>query len=278
MALVSGAHLNGQALLWGQIAITAIQLMTHYANEYFDLPADRANPTPTRWSGGSRVLVDGHLPPRLALVTALILALIALGAVAVLALIIQPAPLTFPLLLAALLLAWFYSAPPLKLHSRGLGEIMVAVLVPGLTPLTGFYLQTGAFPASFILSLLPLMIFQFIMILSIEFPDAAGDQASGKQTLVVRLGAARAARLYNIGLLLAYGLLPVSVLAGTPLVVAAFIGLTAPLGLIQGWRVWRGDWAYPDRWNGFAFGSVTLLMLASAVELAAYLWLWSGFR
>ena len=47
--------------------MTAAQLMTHYANDYFDLEADRANRTPTRWSGGSRVLPAGVLPPRVAL-------------------------------------------------------------------------------------------------------------------------------------------------------------------------------------------------------------------
>ena len=44
----------------GQLVVTAAQLMTHYANDYFDLEADRANRTPTRWSGGSRVLPDGR--------------------------------------------------------------------------------------------------------------------------------------------------------------------------------------------------------------------------
>ena len=34
------------------------------------------------------------------------------------------------------------------------------------------------------------------MLLAIEFPDAAGDAATGKRTLVVRLGAPRAAQLY----------------------------------------------------------------------------------
>ena len=47
MALYGGAALNLAALLWGQIAISAIQWMTHYSNDYFDLDADRANPTPT---------------------------------------------------------------------------------------------------------------------------------------------------------------------------------------------------------------------------------------
>ena len=44
----------------GQAAVTAFQLMTHYANDYFDYDADVANLTPTKWSGGSRVLPDAR--------------------------------------------------------------------------------------------------------------------------------------------------------------------------------------------------------------------------
>src|SRR6185503_17692327 len=57
----------------GQLAVTALQLMTHYANDYFDYDADRANLTPTRWSGGSRVLVEGALPRSAAFVAAVVL-------------------------------------------------------------------------------------------------------------------------------------------------------------------------------------------------------------
>ncbi|MFQ5594818.1 MAG: prenyltransferase, partial [Anaerolineae bacterium] len=42
IALYTGEPLNLSALLWGQVAITATQLMTHYSNEFFDLPADQA--------------------------------------------------------------------------------------------------------------------------------------------------------------------------------------------------------------------------------------------
>src|SRR5262245_35111157 len=43
------AAIDVGAYLLGQGAITAFQLMTHYANDYFDLAADRANTTPTRF-------------------------------------------------------------------------------------------------------------------------------------------------------------------------------------------------------------------------------------
>src|SRR4051812_30011226 len=79
-AWATGTSIVWGRYAWGQLAITAAQLMTHYCNDYFDLAADRANLTPTRWSGGSRVLPAGALPPAAALVGALALAAVALGA------------------------------------------------------------------------------------------------------------------------------------------------------------------------------------------------------
>jgi 1,4-dihydroxy-2-naphthoate polyprenyltransferase len=271
VALYEGAALDIGAIIWGQIAITATQLMTHYANDYFDLAADRANQTPTRWSGGSRVLPDDALSPRTALNTALVLALVAVIASLVLALDVRPGVITLTLLLLSLLLAWSYSAPPLRLHSRGLGELTTAILVPGLTPLVGYYLQRGGFSPLPFLAVVPLCFLQFAMLLAIEFPDEAGDRAAGKNTLVVRLGAARAARLWLVALLAAYLLIPLLVLAGLPLYVGITAMSTMPFALWQAWRIRRGAWADPAQWNSLAMWSVVLLIGTAAAELAALL-------
>jgi len=270
-ALYTGAPLNWQALLWGQLAITAIQLMTHYANEYFDLEADRANPTPTRWSGGSRILPSNTLSPQVALISALGLALLAVIAILILTLFVRPGLLTPGLLLLSLLLAWGYSAPPLQLHSRGVGEFTTAVLVPGLTPIVGFYLQTGTITALPLLTVIPLSCLQFAMLLAIEFPDEAGDRAAGKRTLVVRLGGAKAARLWMAALLLPYAVAPLLVLAGLPLPVGIASMVSAPIALWMVWRVGRGAWANPTQWNSLAFWSIALFMGTAALELAAFL-------
>jgi 1,4-dihydroxy-2-naphthoate polyprenyltransferase len=270
MAQSIGASLNLPALLWSQLAITCIQLMTHYCNDYFDLPADLANLTPTRWSGGSRVLPSGLLEPYVALWIAIGLGASALGVALVLALLVRPGVWTLLLFVLALALAWSYSAPPLRLHSRGLGELTTAVLVAGMTPLMGFYLQTGRVGV-LLLGVLPLCCLQFAMLLTIEFPDAVGDVIAGKRTLVVRLGAARAARLLVLVLLAAYAVLPLLVILGLPSHVAAGAAVTAPLAAWQGWRAWRGAWANPARWDSLGFWAIAMLMGTATAELLAFL-------
>jgi 1,4-dihydroxy-2-naphthoate polyprenyltransferase len=250
--------------------------MTHYSNDYFDLDADRANPTPTNWSGGSRILPDGLLPPRIALITACIFLAIASFAALVLAFVIVPAPLTLPLLALAILLAWFYSAPPLRLHSRGVGELAGALLIPGLTPLVGFYLQTGRLEWLPFLAVFPLCCLQFAMLLAIEFPDAAGDRAAGKRTLVVRLGEKRASRLYGAVLSLPYLALPLLVIAGLPSLPAIGIALFFPLVLWQFRCLRRGDYANPARWNTFAFFSIALFIASAIVETITFALVWAS--
>lgn len=276
MALYAGATLNLAALLWGQLTITAIQLMTHYANDYFDLEADRANLTPTHWSGGSRVLVEGKLPALAARNAALLLAGIALAANLVMSAVVRPGMATFLFFLLAQALAWFYSAPPLRLHSRGVGEFVSMLLVTLLTPLTGFYLQSGSLAWLPLLAVLPLCCFQFAMLLAVEFPDEGGDRQVGKYTLVVRLGAPSAARLYVALLLVAYGMLPLLVHVGLPAPAAlAVLGLL-PLAGWQVWRMARSDWRRPARWNVLAFYTIVLLLMTAAAQTLAFGLLWSG--
>jgi 1,4-dihydroxy-2-naphthoate octaprenyltransferase len=140
----------------------------------------------------------------------------------------------------------------------------------GLAPLTGFYLQRAHLEPLPFLAVFPLCCLQFGMLLAIEFPDAAGDRAAGKRTLVVRLGGRQAARLYLGALALAYASPPTLVLAGLPALPALAVLLTFPLALAQARAVLRGDTRNPARWNSLAFRAVALLIATAAVEAFAF--------
>jgi 1,4-dihydroxy-2-naphthoate polyprenyltransferase len=266
-----GRAIDWRRYVWGQVAVTAAHLMTHYCNDYFDFDADRANATPTRWSGGSRVLPDGELPREAALIAALALALLAGVATAIL-IGYAGAPAGVAALMAAIVfLSWEYSAPPLRLHSTGWGELDVAVVVSGLVPLMGFYLQATQWKLLPLVAIAPLAGLQLTMLLSIEFPDAAADAATGKRTLVVRHGAEWAARLYQLTLIAVYVSLPLLVRVGLPPIVAVCALLTSPIAAWQVWRMHRGAFRDPARWESIAFWSVALLVVTSALVLGGFL-------
>ena len=194
-----GATWNPRAFAWGLLAVATTQLVTHFGNEYFDLAADRANRTPTRFSGGSRVLVEGRLPPGVALATSLFFVFASLAVGLYVAFALRPGWLILPLLWAGLWMTWSYSGPPLRLHYRGVGEALVSIGLP-IVPLVGFFMQAGRVAALPILVSLPLAALQWAMILSIEFSDEQGDAAAGKRTVIVIWGARRAAIWHNAGI------------------------------------------------------------------------------
>jgi 1,4-dihydroxy-2-naphthoate octaprenyltransferase len=97
--------------------------------------------------------------------------------------------------LGGLLIGWAYSAPPLKLNSRGLGEICVAagflLIVAGAD-----FVQRGALaPRPWLLGLPYALLVTNILYIN-QFPDRAADILAGKRHWVARLEPAVAARGY----------------------------------------------------------------------------------
>ncbi len=271
LARAEGVGIDWQRYVWGQATITAAQWMTHYSNDYFDLDADRANSTPTRWSGGSRVLVSGSLAPSAALAASVVLGAAALIAACVLAGLPDSPRLVLPLALLIIALSWCYSSPPLRLSRRGLGEATTVFVVTLLTPLLGFYVQKGALSPLLFLACFPLCCLQFSMLLTIELPDAAGDAAQGKRTLVVLCGAEWAARCSAAVLVVTFGSLPILVALGLPPRIAVFAAAPAPLALWQAIRLSRGAFRDPKHWESLALCSVALLATTMVAELIAVL-------
>ncbi|MDY0011763.1 MAG: prenyltransferase [Rhodocyclaceae bacterium] len=106
--------------------------------------------------------------------------------------------------LAGLLVGWAYSAPPIKLMSRGLGEFgIVAAWL--LVVMGADFVQRGAFSTLPVVAGLSYALLVAAILYINQFPDFAGDQASGKRTLVVLLGPDTAKWGYLVMTLVAYG-------------------------------------------------------------------------
>ena len=276
VAVAGGAPFFLRGFVLGQAAVTCIQLMTHYANDFFDVAADQANATPTRWSGGSRVLATAALSPVVAWHAARVLLLLAVVLIGVVAKRGGAGGgWAAVALTGALALAWAYSAPPLRLHSRGLGELTTAVVVTGLVPVVGFVVQAGGLHGAAPLwcAIAPLFGLQFCMLLAVEFPDAVGDAATGKRTLVVRLGGRGAAALYRACLVAIYGALPALSLLAMPPLAALAASLMFPIAAWQFHRLGVGAWGEARAWESLAFRAVALVTGTALTELAAFVWL-----
>lgn len=141
-----------------------------------------------------------------------------------------PNPWFAGLIVAGLLLGWAYSAPPLRLSARGLGEVSTAfafVLMPGF----GYAAAAGDLDAGFVPLALPLLLLGFSFIFAVELPDLEADTAAGRRNFTVRHGRTAAARGMLVGsgaAMAVYGVLAAIGLGQFPAVLAGLALSTLP--------------------------------------------------
>lgn len=208
-------------------------------NDYHDAlnGADAANPAPlSPFTGGSRVIPSGAASPAQA--RALALGLTGLVVLGGLWLALGAGGGLIAIGAAGVLLGWAYSAPPLRLMARGLGELTVATAW-WLVVLGAYHSQRGQWSVVAAASALPFALLVAAILLINGVPDAPWDARVGKRTLAVRVGPTGVAALYTALVVLAHGGLVVSVLAQvTPR--AGWWGLASlPLSLAAAALLWR---------------------------------------
>lgn len=164
------------------------------------------------FSGGSGLIQRGELSARGTLLLSIILLIT--GSALGLYLALKVSALLFLIGGAGLLSGIFYSAPPLFLAGRGLGELVVGLDFGLLTVLGSFVVQRGGLTAGPVFASLPLSFLISALLYMNEFPDVEADRACGKLNLVVRLGPHRAVQGLYLIIISAYLCLVAGVLLG----------------------------------------------------------------
>lgn len=196
IAWSAGHPINLPVFFLSSAAVLGIMIATFLVNEYYDYETDLSNRDFHRLSGGSRILVLGLVPRKQAIYAAFALFGFAGILGTIIYLVFKTGPLTVPLGALAILIGYFYSAKPLKLSYRGLGELAIWFTCGWLATVLGYYLQTGEITVMVSLISLPGAISVFLLILINEVPDMASDAGSGKRNLPVILGKHNALILY----------------------------------------------------------------------------------
>jgi 1,4-dihydroxy-2-naphthoate polyprenyltransferase len=203
-----------------------IHLGLNVANDVFDTTsgADAANVNPTQFSGGSRVVHYGLLSLRE-------IALLSFGfyAVGIAIGVGLAAARGWDLLwlgVAGALLSLFYTAPPLRLVHRGIGEIVVALGFGPIMTLGAYFVQAQEYDLEPLLASLPVGILIALVLYVNEVPDRPADAKAGKRTLPVRFSKDAIVNGYAAAVALAFGLIVVFAVAGW-IVRPALIALAA---------------------------------------------------
>lgn len=220
------------------IATLVFALLAHAGinvlNDYYDelngtdrINTDRIFP----FTGGSRFIQNGVLSIRntqfygIALIGVVIVAGLWLTSVSGAGLIWIG--------IAGLFIGWAYSAPPLKLNSRGWGEICVAVGFT-LIAIGADFVQRVSFSSSVLRAVTAYALLVTNILYINQFPDYRADKAAGKHHWVVRLGLERARWGYLIIAGVAYAWLGFAVASGILPVLALIALLPALLSIRAG--------------------------------------------
>lgn len=208
-----------------------VHLITNLANDYFDhLVGTDAGES----IGGSRVIQEGKISPRVMLKVIIGLYAIAFFIAYIIVFHFRLHLLAIPILFSAFS-SYFYVAPPIRYGYHGLGELFVGINM-GPIMVAGTYWVVAGTPA---LEPLLVSIPVGIMVASILYyqslPDMRTDEASGKMTLAVRLGRKGAFRGLIIFFILIYASILSLILMGllSPWALASIISVLLVVKLIR---------------------------------------------
>lgn len=228
IAWSEGFAINWAVLALSTAGVICVMLMTFLVNEYFDYEADVINQGFHRLSGGSRILPLGLVSRRHSLIAAHLFLFIAVVIGLLLHLVFKTGAWTIPLGAAGILIGYFYTAKPVQLSYRGLGEVAIFFTCGWLANMAGYYLQTAQFSTITTLISFPGAISVFLVILMNEVPDIKSDQQVNKRNLAVRLGKEKTAYLYLALLIICFPLMVALVFFGVPPISAALSVVLMP--------------------------------------------------
>jgi 1,4-dihydroxy-2-naphthoate octaprenyltransferase len=164
------------------VGVALMLIGMNLVNDYFDYRNGADPPIGV----GTRALQTGLLAPRAFLVGGC--AALGLGGVFGVLLALQSPAMILVLGFAGALLGFFYTAPPLKLGYRGLGEVIVFALLGPAATLGAYAVAANRFAIEPVLASVPIAFAVTAILHANNLRDLAADKATGKRTLAVRVG------------------------------------------------------------------------------------------
>ena len=246
--------------------IGCVHLGANLANDYFDYRTgcDSQNPEPTPFSGGSRVIQDGLIPARTIITTSAVL-LVAGGLLGLYLNSLVEGNSVILLGVLGILGGFFYTALPVKLSYRGLGEAAVFFCFGPLLVAGAYVVQAGRLDAAAFAVSVPAGLLVLAILLVNEVLDEEWDRRGGKNTMVVALGRDRGYMFFLLTFVAAY----VYIGAGIVLELYQPIAAVSALPLLLGYRRLVPARALESRESTIGASAVTIRSQAVTVLLLA---------
>lgn len=190
----AAAIAGGHAVWWraadAMIVSLALQVATNYANDY----SDGVKGTDTIRVGPVRLVAGGLASP--AAVKAAAAGAFGVAGAAGLALAIAVNPWLIALGAVCMAAGWLYTGGPRPYGYAGLGELFVFVFFGPVATVGTAYVQLGHITGLALVASIPAGLLPTALLVVNNLRDIDGDTATGKATLAVHLGPARARIAY----------------------------------------------------------------------------------
>jgi len=235
------AYWETGTFLWGYwlatlVALVLLHAAANLANDYYDhlsrndeINVEFISP----FTGGSR-FIQQQLTSPISILIAALLCLAAGSGIGLILVWLRGWPI-LALGVVGGLSGFFYTADPLRLGYRGLGEIFIFLDFGVLAVLGTYYVQTRQFTLSAGAASIPVALLIAAVLWINQFPDYNADRAVDKRHWVVRLGRRRACYVYAAELLVALLAVPVFVTLGwlPPLTLIALLPLPVAISAMR---------------------------------------------
>jgi 1,4-dihydroxy-2-naphthoate octaprenyltransferase len=271
IATYLGKPIDWSLYILGQFLVTSIQLMAQAMVAFFDGAPTREVTFRSLFSGDRKALDPEHLPYTAALISTIVTLTISATLAALLLIVKNVSFVPWAFMLMGFFAAFFFSTPPVKLITSGVGEIIASIVVASFVPIISFTLQTGELHRLLPMSTVPLVALLFAAFIASEFPDYASDLKRDRKTLMVRLGWETAMKLHDLAILFAILSFLTAYVLGLPDRVALGALISFPLAIAQIWQLNRIKAGLPPRWRTFTLSALALFAMTTYLELMGYI-------
>jgi len=185
-ALVLGFNFNLFVFIIGFIIIFLLYSSASYINDYYDYEGDKYN-RQFGFSGGSGVLQKFPELKKSTKILALIFVILSIILTIILSFVSYMPLWSIGFVAVGAFFSWYYSAPPIRLSYRGIGEFP-HFIAGMMNTAWGYMLITGTIDTVLIIFAIPLSLHLLNVILIFEIPDKEADIHGGKTNFIVNHG------------------------------------------------------------------------------------------
>jgi 1,4-dihydroxy-2-naphthoate polyprenyltransferase len=241
------------------LGIACLHASIDLLNDYWDFARGIDKDTKrTKFSGGSGVLPDKILTPRVVYIAGIVF--LCIGAIVGIYFVMVRGIIIAFILTFAIVSIYFYSS---KVVNMGLGEVII--IIKGMLIVQGtYYVQTPEISDTALYNGLIVGLLSAIVLFVNSFPDFEADKRHGRRTLVVLIGKKKGAKLFSIIIFVPYVMISIGTVVGYTTIYSLACLISLPIA-VKGGMTLNRDFTSESSLVSVMSGTIWCSRLTSAL-------------